>query len=171
MLDIELAQSVLVLLTIVVMGLSLLLIVLPPVPVGALEWAIAMIFGLLTGFERLTPPAAGVITVLMIAGVTSDIWLPALGFRTGEQVSCAGMVAFFIGMIVGSVLIPIPILGSFMGGVLGVVVVEYAQLQEMRQAVRKGGKALRLIIYSMIAEFIFAAAIFGVTLISILTTA
>jgi uncharacterized protein YqgC (DUF456 family) len=153
------------------MGLSLLLIVIPPVPVGALEWAIAILFGLLTGFERLTPSAAVIITVLMIAGITSDFWLPALGFRTGEQVSCMGMVAFFVGMVVGSILIPIPILGSFIGGVGAVVVVEYAQLKEMRQAFRRGGKALKMILYSMVAEFVFAAAIFGVTLVSIVTTA
>jgi uncharacterized protein YqgC (DUF456 family) len=169
--DIQLAQSVLVTLTVVVMGLSLLLIVIPPVPVGALEWAIAILFGLLTGFERLTPSAAVIITVLMIAGITSDFWLPALGFRTGEQVSCMGMVAFFVGMVVGSILIPIPILGSFIGGVGAVVVVEYAQLKEMRQAFRRGGKALKMILYSMVAEFVFAAAIFGVTLVSIVTTA
>lgn len=172
-LSMDIAQSLLVLITVVLMGASLLLIVIPPVPVGALEWAIAIVFGLATGFTRLTPAAALIITLLMIAGVTSDFWLPALGFRTGgaDAISCWGMVAFFIGMIVGGIVIPIPVIGSFIGAIGGVMLVEYAQLREAKRAFDSGGKALRMLIYSMVAEFIFAAAIVAVTLISIATTA
>lgn len=157
------------LITLVVMGGCLLLILIPAVPVSALEWALAMLLGVVTGFTRLTPAAAIIATGLMVLGSTSQFWMPLLGMR-GDGLSCVGLVAFFIGMALGTALIPIPIIGTLLGGLIAVIIVEYGRVRELSQALRSGSIAIRQVIYGMIAEFVFAVAIFGVTLISVLST-
>lgn len=166
-------ESVLIIATMVLMLLSLCLIVVPVMPVSALEWALAMIFtGLslaFTGSSRVTLPAALLMTLFMLIGSTSALWMPFLGLR-GKDISCLGLIAFFIGCIVGGIVIPVPLLGSMLGGILAVVIVEYAKIRELRQALRSGGAALKVIIYGMVAEFIFATTIVVTFIISILTT-
>jgi uncharacterized protein YqgC (DUF456 family) len=166
-------ESLLIILTMVLMLFSLGLIVIPVMPVSALEWALAMLFAGLslafTGSSRVTLPAAMLMTVFMLMGSTSALWMPFLGLR-GKDLSCLGLIAFFVGCIIGGIVIPVPLLGSMLGGVLAVVIVEYAKIREFRQAVRSGGTALKVIIYGMVAEFIFATAIVATFIISILTT-
>ncbi|MDQ7026751.1 MAG: DUF456 family protein [Anaerolineae bacterium] len=166
---IEIGSSLLIIITFLAMIGSLLLILIPAVPVTSLEWAIALIFGVLTGFERFTPLAAILVTGLMILGSTSGLWLPFVGMR-GRQISCFGMIAFFIGMAIGSSLIPIPFLGTIIGGVIAVMLVEYLRIGKAKEAVASGKSALRMVIYGMIAEFVFATAIIVTTMASILMT-
>jgi len=163
-------ESLLIIVTLFLMTLSLLLILIPAVPVSALEWGIAMVFGALTGFSRLTPYAAIIATILMLVGSTAGLWMPFFGLR-GKQLSCLGLLAFFIGMIAGSALIPLPFIGTIIGGVLGVMLVEFLRLKEINESLRSGGAALRLIIYGMIAEFFFSTALVGTVMLSILLTA
>ncbi len=163
------AESILILIALIAMVASLFLILIPALPVTALEWAIAMVLGVLTGFTRVTPVAAVIVTILMAIGSTSGFWMPFIGLR-GRQLSCLGLVAFFIGMVVGSALIPIPFIGTILGGVIGVILVEFARVREVGKAMQSGGSALRLIIYGMIAEFVFATLVILVTVLSIITT-
>lgn len=164
------AESVLVVVALVAMVASLALIIIPAVPVSALEWAIAMIFGVLTNFTRLPLGYAGVITVMMVIGVTSGLWMPLLGYRGGGT-SCMGLVAFFVGMIVGGILIPIPFVGTIIGGTLAVMVTEYARLGNWKQATKSGQKAMKTVLISMLMEFVFAVGIVGVTFLAIYATA
>lgn len=167
-------ESLLILLTMILMIVSLCLIVIPVVPVSALEWAIGMLFAgfslVFTGSSRVTLPAALVMTLFMLMGSTSALWMPFLGLH-GKEMSCFGLLAFFIGCIVGGIVMPVPLLGSAIGGVIAVIIVEYANIREFGTAVRSGGTALKMIIYSMVAEFIFATAIVGTFIVSVLTTA
>ena len=156
-------------LTLLLMILALILIVIPVVPVAALEWTILMIFGALTGFERLTVPAAIVATTLMILGSTSQYWAPFLGLK-GKQMTCLGLIAFFVGAAVGTGLIPIPILGTLIGGVVAVMIVEFINTQNWRQALVGGRAALRTFVIGMIMEFIFAVAIVATMIFSLATT-
>lgn len=168
-----LIETILVLVALIAMGLSLFLIVVPVVPVSALEWAIGMVFILLdvviTGESRISLLAGILMTVFMVLGATSQFWMPLFGLR-GGGLSCGGLIGFFIGMVVGSILIPVPFVGTIVGGIVAVFLVEYARIQETRRAVQSSKTALKAVLYSMIAEFLFAAAIVGVFIISIITT-
>lgn len=164
------AESLLILVTLVLMLLSLLLIVIPVIPVTALEWGIAMLFGVLTGFSRFTPAAALLTTAFMLLGVSANYWMPLLGMK-GNEVSCMGLVAFFVGMFVGQALVPIPFVGMMLGGVIAVIAVEFLREGDWRRAITGGGVALRAILYGMAAEFLFALAIVLTTIVAILTTA
>lgn len=160
-------DTLLIPLALIAMILGLVLIVVPVIPVPAVEWAIAMIFGAFTGFHRLTLPAAAVMTVLMIIGSTSGFWMPFLGLR-GREMSCLGLLGFFAGFILGTA-IPIPLCGSFIGGILGVFVVQLAQDRNLKSALTGSSRALQLTLYGMVAEFLFGLLIVSVFCISILT--
>lgn len=162
-------EAPLIFITLALMTLALLLIFIPAVPVSALEWAIAMVYGTLTGFTRLTPAAALLITVFMVIGSTSAFWMPFFGLR-GKSLSCLGLFAFFVGMALGTALLPIPFVGTIAGGVIGVMLVEFARIQEWRRTIQSGSAALRLVVYGMLAELGFAVAIVLTTIVSIFST-
>jgi uncharacterized protein YqgC (DUF456 family) len=143
--------------------------VIPVIPVAALEWAIALIFAALTQFERTTPAALVIMTVCMLVGATAAWWTPLIGLR-GKQMSCWGLVAFFVGLIVGGFVIPLPILGSIIGGIGAVMLVEFARLRDAQRALHSGGAALKTILYGLVIEFLCAVIIVITFLVSLLTT-
>jgi uncharacterized protein YqgC (DUF456 family) len=163
------AEAALILIAMALMFGSLIMIIVPVVPVAALEWAIGIVFAALTGFHRVTPAAALAMTGLMILGSTSGLWMPFLGLR-GKEMSCLGLVGFFVGCIFGTVFIPIPLIGSVIGGIAAVFIIQLVQSRNARQALQSSGTALKLVFYGMVAEFLFAAAIIGVFLFSVATT-
>jgi uncharacterized protein len=162
-------DTLLILVILLAMFATLMLIVVSSVPVSALEWAIAMLFAALTGFQRVTPTAAILMTACMALGSTSQFWMPFFGMK-GRQISCLGILAFFIGSVVGGILIPIPIIGSIIGGMVAVFLVEFARVREFRAAMRSGGAALKMMLYGMIVEFVCAAVIVAIFIVSVLTT-
>ncbi|MGB1285577.1 MAG: DUF456 family protein [Aggregatilineales bacterium] len=161
------------LITLILMGLALFLIVVPVVPVSALEWAIAMVFvGLdvaLTGSSRVPLFAIALMTIFMLAGATSGLWMPFFGLK-GGNLSCMGLIAFFVGMMAGTALIPIPFLGTILGGMIAVFIMEYLRRREASEAVAKSKVALKLVVYGMIAEFVFAAAVVLTFVVAVMTT-
>ena len=161
-------EALLIPFTIFLMVIGLLLAFVPVVPASALQWAIAMLFGALTQFTRVTIPAAVIMTLLMLAGSTSGLWLPFFGMK-GKGVSCLGLIAFMIGCVAG-VVIPIPILGSIIGGIVAVVIVEFARVGTWRAALSGGQAALRVMILGFVLEFVFGLAIFVTFLVSLATT-
>jgi uncharacterized protein YqgC (DUF456 family) len=146
----------------------LFLILIPSIPVTVLEWAIALIYGALTQFALLSLPATLVVTLLMIAGITSSLWMPFLGLK-GRKISCMAMVVFFVGMFLGTA-IPIPIFGNFLGGAIAVFIYEYLTTGgDVDHAIDMGEATFTVVVMSMLVEFLMAAAIVGVTTISILS--
>lgn len=162
-------DPILIVITLTLMVGALFLIALPSVPVTTLEWAIAMIFGALTVFERLPLIAVIIITIMMILGVTSGIWMPLFGLR-GRKVSCMGLVVFFIGMILGTG-IPIPIIGNLIGGMLALFLFEYVRTGDYEYAFDKGESAFWVVLASMFVEFLMAVTVIITTAISIVVTA
>ena len=76
---IELAESALMVIALVLMALSVLISIIPFISGPLLQWVIVLVFALLTGFDRVTVPAFVMITVIMLAAITSDFWLPVVG--------------------------------------------------------------------------------------------
>jgi uncharacterized protein YqgC (DUF456 family) len=164
------AESILVIITLIAMVGSLALIFVPAMPVSVIEWSIAILFGVFTTFSRLPLSVAAVITVIMLISITQTIWLPIFGYR-GEGTSCMGMIALLVGMIAGGIMIPIPIVGSLIGGALAVMTVEYTQHGNWRKATKSGQKAMKTVLLGMILEFVFAVTIVTVTFLGIYATA
>ena len=160
-------EPLLIIITLTLMIGSLFLILVPSIPVTALEWAIAIIFGAMTGFTRLPLIAAVLITAMMILGISSGVWMPLFGLK-GRNVSCMGLVAFFIGMIIGT---PVPIVGSFIGGMLAVFLLEFVRTGDHDHAFQSGETAFWVVLASMFVEFLMAVTVVITTIISIVITA
>lgn len=160
-------EPLLILITIVLMIGSLFLILVPSIPVTALEWAIAIIFGAMTGFTRFPLWAALIVTIMMILGISSSVWMPLFGLK-GRKVSCMSLVAFFIGMIVGT---PVPIVGSFLGGMVAVFLFEFVRTGDHEHAFNTGETAFWVVLASMFVEFLMAVTVVLTTIISIIITA
>jgi uncharacterized protein YqgC (DUF456 family) len=147
---VEIAQSLYLILMIVTMIGALLASIIPFIPGPPLLWALAMLYALTTN----SVPAAAlvVMTLLMVAGASSDYWLPLIGVRT-QGLSCLGAVGSIGGGIAGTLLIPIPILGTIAGSVAGAIAVEFTRIRELRRALQAGRTALQLYLWSTAVQF------------------
>jgi uncharacterized protein YqgC (DUF456 family) len=154
----QLAQSSVMLLATVGMVLSMVLLVIPVAPVCLLLAVIATIAAFLTNFQPITPLALVIIWGLALVGSTAEGWLPVFGLR-GKGLGCLGIVAFFLGVIVGGFLIPLPIVGTIIGAVVAVIGVQLLQVGELKAALQSGGQALKYVLLSMLAEGVFAVLI------------
>lgn len=165
----DIAQSALITISVIVMVIGVILAFIPILPGTLIVWAIGIVTAFLNHFDRVTPAAAIIMTVLMVISLTSDFWLPMLGVKT-SGLSCLAAVGSLMGGLLGTFFIPIPIVGTLIGTVLGALVIEYVALREKARALRAGQTALRLFIVGYILELVTTFAIFGVFIVSIATT-
>jgi hypothetical protein len=134
---------------------SLLLLIIPAAPVCLVLWLIAVAAAILTGFSAVTPLTLLVLSALAAVGTSAEAWLPWFGLR-GKGIGCMSILAFFAGVIVGSLLIPLPFVGGIAGGVIAIILVQVLELGELRAALRSGGAALRYLLLSILVEGAFA---------------
>jgi uncharacterized protein YqgC (DUF456 family) len=165
----EIAESALIAVSVIVMVIGVILAFIPILPGALIVWGIGIVSAWANQFERVTPIAAIVMTVLMVISMSSDYWLPMLGVRT-SGLSCLSAIGSIIGGLIGTFVIPIPIVGTLIGTVLGALIIEYALLREKARALRAGQVALKLFIIGYILELVMVFAIFGVFIVSIITT-
>jgi uncharacterized protein len=146
-------QTLLFLLTIVVMIVTLVVSIIPFISGPLMVGALALVYALLTGLVPL--PLLIIITLLMVIGTTTEYWLPLLGVRV-KGISCLGAVGSILGGILGTLFIPLPILGTIIGMIAGTMLVEHARIRQWRRTIRAGQAALRLYIWGMAVEFGFS---------------
>jgi uncharacterized protein len=165
----DITESGLILAATILMITGLVLSFVPAMPGPFILWGIAVGFGVANGFQRMTPAAAVMATVLMVLGATSDLWLRLFGVQTGG-LSCLSSVGSFIGGMVGTVVIPIPIVGTMVGVVGGALLVELVRIREWRQAMSAGRTAFKMFILGYAIQLIASFAIFAVYIISLEVT-
>ncbi len=163
------SESAMIVVALVLMGLSLLVSIVPFVPGPLLVWAVGLVFALLNDFQRVTYLAFGVMTVLMIAGSTSDYWMQALGFKI-KGGSCLTTLGSISGGIVGTFFIPIPLFGTVIGMVLGALAVEMMRVGDWRAALGAGRTTFELYLIGVAFELTTSLAIAAVFAISVWQT-
>lgn len=163
----NIAQSLLIATASVMMIVALVLAFIPLLPGPMLVWAVAIIFGVLDGFQYLTPAAAIITTVLMLIGVTCDWWLAIFGVKTGGM-SCLATIGSFAGGFLCTFLIPIPVVGTLIGCVLGALLFELARFREIRKALQAGQSAAKMFVLSYAVELVASIAIVVTFFISLL---
>ncbi|MBZ0280316.1 MAG: DUF456 domain-containing protein [Anaerolineae bacterium] len=162
------AQSLLIATASVMMVVALVLAFIPLLPGPVLVWAVAIIFGVLDGFQYLSPAAAIITTILMLIGVTCDWWLAIFGIKTGGM-SCMATIGSFAGGFLCTFLIPIPVVGTLIGCVLGALLFELARFREIRKALQAGQSAAKMFILSYVVELAASVAIAVTFFVSLLT--
>lgn len=163
------SESVMIAVALVLMGISVFVSIIPFVPGPLLVWAIGLVFAILNDFERVTYLAFGVMTVIMIAGATSDYWMQALGFKM-KGGSCLTTLGSIGGGIVGTFVIPVPLFGTVIGMVLGALGVELMRAGDWRRAVAAGRTSFELYLIGVAFEITASLAIAAVFVISIWLT-
>ncbi|MEO0563235.1 MAG: DUF456 family protein, partial [Chloroflexota bacterium] len=102
-------------LTVVLMVAAGLVSFVPFIPGPALVWAIGVIYAVATEFREVGVWAVVIMTVLMIVGSTADYWTRFLGLNAEGSLSCGTIVVSTIGAILGTWLLPIPVVGTLVG--------------------------------------------------------
>ena len=143
--------------------------IIPFIPGPILVWGIGLVTAFLTNFERITPLASVGMTLLMLAGATTPYWLPFFGLRD-EGLSCLGAVGSIIGGLVGTFLIPIPILGTIIGSMVGALLIEFARIREIRRALRAGQLAFKMYLVGILVDMTFSLVIIIVFVVSAWST-
>lgn len=166
---IELSESAFLTASIGAMAIGLLLAFIPIMPGTMIVWIIGMVAAVLDQFQHITPTAAVIMTAIMLLGVSSDFWLPALGVKTGGM-SCLAAVGSLIGGLLGTFFIPVPLAGTLIGTALGAGVVEWARLRRVQGALTAGRSAAKLFVIGYVVELATSIAIFVTFVVSIATT-
>jgi uncharacterized protein YqgC (DUF456 family) len=162
-------QNLLLVLASAMMVLTLILAFVPILPGPLMPWAVAIVYGVLTGWQRITPLAAVIMTLLMLVGVTADYWRPLLGAKT-TGMGCRTSLGSFAGGLIGTFIIPIPLLGTVIGLVAGALVMEFMQFGDLKKAMGAGRAAFKQFVVGYALTIAISVAIFVVYLVSILTT-
>ncbi len=165
----QLDPTLLLILATALMIVTLVLAFVPILPGSLMPWAVGIVYGLLTGWTRITPLAAVIMTLLMLVGVTADYWRPLLGAKTAGM-GCRTSLGSFAGGFLGTFLIPIPLIGTVIGLIAGALLMEFVQFRDLAKAMTAGRAALKQFAVGYALTIGISAGIFVVYVISVLTT-
>ncbi len=161
------AQAVLLMVALIVMGFGTVAAPLPVVPGPAVIWFATTIYAALTGFREIGVIPVVLLTLMMILGSTTNIWLAALGVKvTGG--SFLDVVVGTAGMFVGMILF-FP-LGAIIGAVVAVLATEFLRSGDIRKALKVGTGTASGWLLGVVAEFI-VSLVMDVTFIAALILA
>jgi uncharacterized protein YqgC (DUF456 family) len=142
-------------------------IVVPILPGMLLVWLSVVVYAWRTGFEVVGWPSLVFITIVALITGLSNIWLPLLG---AQKTGAAKRALFLgvIGAIVGTFVIPIPLLGTVIGYAIGVFLGEYMKLRDWRLALRASLGGVAGWGVSMIVEMVGALLILVIFVVQVL---
>jgi len=163
------AESGLTVIAGVLMVIALFASLLPFLPGPFMLWTISIVYGILTGFQHLTVLSAITITALMIIATSKDIWMPIVGMKS-YGVSCSTAIGMFFGGLVGTFVIPIPIVGTLIGAIVGAILLELLNLGDLQKALKAGGYAFKSFLLGMATELGFSVLIVVIFFASLLVT-
>lgn len=144
-------------------------IVVPILPGMLLVWFTVVVYAWRTGFEVIGWPTLTFITIIALVAGLSNIWLPLLG---AQKTGAAKRALFLgvIGAIIGTFVIPIPLLGTVIGYAIGVFLGEYLKLRDLRLALRASLGGVAGWGVSMIVEFVGAFLVLIIFVVQVLTS-
>lgn len=163
------SDTVLMIIALVLMVIGVFLSLIPLIPGPLIVWGIGTLFAFLNDFERVTYLSVGLMTLLMVIGSTAEFWMPAFGLKA-QGGSCLTSLGSLGGGIIGTFVIPIPILGSVIGAVVGALLVEMMRVGELKGALTAGRRAFELYLLSMVVEVTASGAILVVFVVSLRIT-
>ena len=136
------ADSLIFGLIMVFMIIGLIGVLFPIMPGIFMIWLGVFVYVWRFGFEVITIWQFLFITLIVLVAGTSDLWLPIFGTQKAGAAKRT-IITGMIGAIAGSILIPVPIVGTLVGYAVGILLGEYHKRRDWDQAWRasKGGLA------------------------------
>lgn len=145
---------------------GLLGVLLPAVPGVGFMWIVILVYAIAERFAAIDPISFAVLTLLGLAGATSDYWLGLLGAKVGGAslrstlFSLAGcLLGTVIGFFVGGIG---ALAGAWIGSVLGVLVSEWIERRDWKAALRA---ALGLVVgftLSTVVQLVLGVVMLGI---------
>ena len=137
------AEATVFALAVLVMLVGLVGIILPVMPGLVLIWLGAFGYALAENFRTVDPLAFTFLTILVIAGVSADIWVTQLGARMGG----ASLGSQLLGLAAGAVGAAVFLvfgglsagLGAVIGSIAGVLAAEYFRFKSWSKALKASG--------------------------------
>lgn len=110
--------------------------VLPVIPGLIIVWLAALYYAaVVVGFDVFSPWVFALITLIGLVAGTSNIWLAALGAKT-TGASWRTLIVGFLGAILGTFFLPIPLVGTIVGYAAGLILSEYVRQGALRPALK-----------------------------------
>ncbi len=142
--------------------------VIPILPGMLLVWFTVLVYAWRTGFETVGWPSIIFISIIALVAGLSNIWLPLLG---AQKTGAAKRALFLgvIGAIVGTFVIPIPILGTVIGYAIGVFLGEFMKVRDWRLALKASLGGVAGWGVSTIVEIVGALLILAIFVVQVLS--
>ncbi|MBP6858361.1 MAG: DUF456 domain-containing protein [Candidatus Pacebacteria bacterium] len=112
---------------------GVLMALIPGLPGLLYMLTVALIFGAFDHFEHLTLGNLGILALVMTLAMLADLSSGLIGARWGGA-STKSLLYGFLGLLVGTVVIPIPVVGSLAGLFLGILVAEWYRTADIKKA-------------------------------------
>lgn len=128
-------NTIVLVITALVMLIGLLGTVLPVLPGTVLILLGALFYAVLDGFQSVGWPTLLVLALLTAVATTADIWVGGLGARAGGA-SGWSILAGLVGGFAGLVFFNLP--GAIIGAILGVLILEIVRVRDWRKALKAG---------------------------------
>ncbi len=113
----------------------------PVIPGTLLIWLGTAVYVWHVGIAAFGAWPFALISLLALVTGTADLWLPLLGAKTGGA-SWRAMLLGTLGAILGTFLLPIPIVGTVAGYIGGLILGEYQKYGDWEQARKAGLRGL-----------------------------
>jgi uncharacterized protein YqgC (DUF456 family) len=137
--DGSITELLLLYIVLIIMFIGLAGIFLPILPGIELIWLAALGYGILHGFTWPGVFAFAGITVLLLAGLSSDIWITGLGLKSAGTSLLSVLLGALL-LVIGSIFLT-PLAGILLG--LGaMVILEFRRHRDWKKAVASAGSAL-----------------------------
>lgn len=134
-------------------------IVLPVIPSLPMIWLGILIYGLATGFSKITLAVIIGTGILMIIGSALDFLAGVFGAKISGA-SWYGVLGALVGSLVGFMIVNV--LGLFAGAFIGAFVGEYLKYQKTPEALRAGFGTILGVVFGMVLKIIIAFMMIGI---------
>ena len=127
----------------VAMVIALLGVFVPIIPDIALIWLVILVYAIAERFSTIDPLTFVAVTFLAGLGFTAEFWMSQAGAKiTGASIwsILAGIALGIVGAVLGLVFLGIgAVPGAFLGGLIGLVLVEWYQRRQWRETLKVVG--------------------------------
>ncbi len=113
----------------------------PIIPGTLLIWLGVLVYAWHMGFSAFGIGAFLLISLIALVTGTADLWLPLLGAKGGGA-STRSLLFGALGALLGTFLIPIPVIGTIAGYILGLLFGEYQKHGDWELAKKAGWSGL-----------------------------
>jgi uncharacterized protein YqgC (DUF456 family) len=113
----------------------------PVIPGTLLIWLCTAVYAWHVGIEAFGMAPFLIISLIAVVTGTADLWLPLLGAKTGGA-SWRALLLGTLGAILGTFLLPIPIVGTVAGYIGGLILGEYQKYEDWELAKQAGLRGL-----------------------------